>query len=175
SSNQTIDVSITGTNDLPVLAHTIADQSFAGAGTWKFQIPADSFTDAEGRGLAYTVDVLDAQGNVVDTIGAANGNDPAKASSWLSFDEGTRTFTGNPSPAWNNAGLTLRVTATDAEGAAVSGNFALNLSNTANQGPTVGAPLKWQSVAATFETTDVTLGTNLGGTTITFDGQTVNL
>ena len=175
SSNQTIDVSITGTNDLPVLAHAIADQSFAGAGTWKFQIPADSFTDAEGRGLAYTVDVLDAQGNVVDTIGAANGNDPAKASSWLSFDEGTRTFTGNPSPAWNNAGLTLRVTATDAEGAAVSGNFALNLSNTANQGPTVGAPLKWQSVAATFETTDVTLGTNLGGTTITFDGQTVNL
>ena len=175
SSNQTIDVSITGTNDVPVLAHTIADQSFAGAGTWKYQIPADSFTDAEGRGLTYTVDVLDAQGNVVDTIGAANGSDPAKASSWLSFDEGTRTFTGNPSAAWNNAGLTLRVTATDAEGAAVSGDFALNLSGTANQGPTVGAPLKWQSVHATFETTDFTLGSNLGGTTVTFDGQTVNL
>lgn len=175
SSNQTIDVSITGTNDVPELAHTIADQSFAGAGTWKFQIPAGSFTDAEGRGLTYTVEVLDAQGVVVDTINAANGNDPAKASSWLSFDEGTRTFTGNPSAAWNDAGLTLRVTATDGEGAAISDTFALNLSGTANQGPTVGAPLTWQSVAATFETTDFTLASNLGGTTVDFNGQSITL
>ncbi|MCK7491483.1 MAG: VCBS domain-containing protein [Comamonadaceae bacterium] len=137
SSLRTLDVTFTGTNDVPLLGAQIADQVFAGGGTWRYQVPAGSFTDAEGSGLAYTVEVLDGSNNVIDTITGSPAGNSALPSSWLTFNEATRTFSGNPTPAWGDAPVTLRVTATDPEGASVSDVFSLTLSGTADQPPVV--------------------------------------
>ncbi|TXI28356.1 MAG: DUF4347 domain-containing protein, partial [Ottowia sp.] len=106
---QPLTITIQGTNDLPVLDEDgIDDQSFQGSGQWSYQIPADTFTDAEGLGLTYTA-----------TLG---NNDPLP--SWLSFDAPTRIFSGNP-PA-NATDIGRKVTATDESSASVSGTFALD-------------------------------------------------
>jgi len=170
-STQQLDITLNGSNDVPLLAASLSDQGFSGGGTWQYQIPAASFTDAEGLGLSYTVEVLDGEGTVIDTIGATHGGNPALASSWLSFDEGTRTFSGNPSVSWGDALVTLRVTATDPSGASVSDIFALTLSGTANQAPVVSSPLALQVVAGSTELTSVSFDSSLGGTTIAFDGS----
>ncbi|WP_298596401.1 DUF4347 domain-containing protein, partial [uncultured Zoogloea sp.] len=159
ASTQNLVITLTGTNDVPLLASTIADQSFSGAGTWTYQIPAASFTDAEGTGLTYTATLAD----------------DSPLPGWLSFVEGTRTFSGNPPANWANASLSIKVTATDGSSASVSDTFTLTLSNTANQPPVVASPLTWQAVDAPTEVTQVTFGSTLGGTTLTFDGQTLTL
>ncbi len=159
ASTQNLVITLTGTNDVPLLASTIADQSFSGAGTWTYQIPAASFTDAEGTGLTYTATLAD----------------DSPLPGWLSFVEGTRTFSGNPPANWADAALSIKVTATDGSGEAVSDTFTLTLSNTANQPPVVASPLTWQAVDAPTEVTQVTFGSTLGGTTLTFDGQTLTL
>ncbi|TXI59724.1 MAG: DUF4347 domain-containing protein, partial [Limnohabitans sp.] len=108
---QTLDVSITGTNDVPLVIAAIADQTFNGAGSWKFQVPADAFTDAEGSGLTY---------NATLTGGGA-------LPSWLTFNATTRTFSGNP-PA-NVGSISVDVKATDANNAFVPDTFVLTLTN----------------------------------------------
>ncbi|PXW94007.1 uncharacterized protein DUF4347 [Sphaerotilus hippei] len=166
---QSLSITLTGSNDLPQLASAISDQTFSGAGSWTYQIPAATFTDAEGTGLAYTVEVVDANGDPVGD-GTLGSN-----ASWLSFDEGSRTFTGNPPVGWANAGLHLKVTATDDQGESVSDTFSLTLSGTANQPPVVAAPLTWHAEDAPSEVTAVTFTGALGGTSLTFDGTTVTL
>lgn len=96
-ATRALDVTITGTNDVPLLNAAIANQSFNGAGNWSFQVPAESFVDAEGLGLTYSA-TLDS--------GAAL---PA----WLNFDPATRTFTGNPPASANSSTLSVRVNARD--------------------------------------------------------------
>ncbi|MDD3325897.1 MAG: DUF4347 domain-containing protein, partial [Zoogloea sp.] len=159
ASTQNLVITLTGTNDVPLLASAIADQSFSGAGSWTYQIPAASFTDAEGIGLTYTATLAD--------------DSPLPL--WLSFVEGTRTFSGNPPANWADAPLSIKVTATDGSNASVSDTFTLTLSNTANQPPVVTHPLTWHAVNAPSEVTEVTFSETLGGTTLVFDGQTVTL
>ncbi len=171
-SLQTFDVTFTGTNDLPELAAQIADQVFAGGGTWRYQVPAGTFTDAEGGGLTYTVEVLDGADNVIDTITGSIGGNASLPSSWLVFDEATRTFSGNPTATWNDAPVRLRVTATDPDGASVSDTFDLTLSGTANQPPVVANPLSWQTVNNHHETVTLQLSAGAHGSTIVFDGHT---
>jgi len=173
-SLQALTITLHGTNDTPVLAAAIVDQSFSGSGTWSYQIPAASFTDAEGTGLTYTVQVVanaDGTGSVTDTIAATTGGNVSLASSWLTFDEATRTFSGNPPAGWNDAGLHLKVTATDGASASASNTFSLTLTGTANQPPVVDHPLTWQAVNAPHEDTSVAFTGTLGGTTIAFDGH----
>ena len=170
-STQTLDITLDGSNDVPVLAAALADRSFSGGGSWQYQLPAGSFTDAEGAGLAYTVEVLDGNGTVIDTVAATTGGNPSLPSGWLTFDAATRTFNGNPSALWGDAPVHLRVTATDGSGASASDSFDLTLSGTAGQSPVLAAPLALQVVAATAEVTTVTFGGALGGSTIGFDGS----
>ena len=161
SSVQPLQISISGTNDTPIFGVTaiasdgdtvvddyIPSQKFSGAGSWSYQIPAASFTDAEGVGLTYSVEVVaaaDGTGAVSDTIGASMiTGDGSLPSSWLTFDAATRTFSGNPSVLWGDAPLNLKVTATDSAGLAVSDTFTLTLTNTGNQLPTVQNPLTWK-------------------------------
>ncbi|MEI6640023.1 MAG: VCBS domain-containing protein, partial [Chlorobium sp.] len=126
-STQMLDITINGANDAPLLAATIADQSFSGSGFWICQIPAGSFTDAEGTGLTCTVQVVDGNGALV-------GNGTLEANtSWLSFDEATRTFTGNP-PA-GSSDIYLKVTATDDHAASASDIFLLDLTAPLNDLP----------------------------------------
>ncbi|WP_079437358.1 DUF4347 domain-containing protein [Zoogloea sp. LCSB751] len=169
-SSRSLDISISGTNDTPELkagVNPVPDQSFSGAGAWQFQIPADSFTDAEGAGLTYTVQVVDGSGNALD-VGAGTGNLPT----WLTFSESTRSFSGDPPASWNNASLNLKVTATDPTGASVNDTFSLALSNTGNQPPVVASPIGRHVASPAAETTEITFTEALGGQTLTFNNLT---
>lgn len=120
-SAQQLDVTVTGANDTPLLAAAISDQSYNGSGGWSYQIPAATFTDAEGLNLAYSFEVVDGDGNTVATPG------------WLSFDEGSRTFSGTPD---SSLPLNIKVTASDSASATVSDTFTLSLSEvTSNANP----------------------------------------
>ena len=162
-SLQPLVITLTGTNDVPVLNAALADQSFSGPGAWTYQLPAHSFTDADGTALTYTVELVDATGNPV-----GDGKLPA----WLSFDEASRTFSGDPSE--DSAALHIKVTASDGT-ASASDTFTLDLSNTGNQAPYLNkAPLP-PVVSDVREQFSATFGDALGGTEITFDGTTVTL
>ncbi|MDD2880336.1 MAG: DUF4347 domain-containing protein [Rhodoferax sp.] len=141
SVTQPLVITITGTNDTPVLkagADPIADQTFNGNGAWSYQIPADIFTDAEGLGLTYTVQVVDGIGTVLDTITSGTGGTTTLPSNWLIFNEASRTLSGTPT-ATAPLPLNLKITATDPSGAAVSDTFTVTLvTGNSDANPTPG-------------------------------------
>lgn len=122
-------VSITGTNDAPVLAAAMANQSDTAGTAFSYTVPAGTFTDVDqGTSLTYAAGVVGSGG----TLQAL----PA----WLTFNATTRTFSGTP--ANGDAGtLTVKVTATDQAGASASGTFSL----TVNSGSTAGVTLNGTS------------------------------
>ena len=91
-------IAIRSVNDAPTAANPIPDQYGLEDEAVLYQVPANAFFDPDGNPLSYAARL-------------ANG-DPLP--SWLSFDAGTRTFSGTP--PLNFAGrLALRVTASDGE------------------------------------------------------------
>ena len=97
SATQNVTFTITGTNDAPVLAAAIADQSSAEDNAWSFAVPAGTFTDVDhGTTLTYTATLDD--GNALP--------------GWLAFSAATQTFSGTP-PLDFNGSLQLKVTASD--------------------------------------------------------------
>ena len=170
-TTQSLTITVTGANDTPIIASSIVDQTFSGAGSWLYQIPAASFTDAEGAGLTYTVQLVTSDTDATPLDPDGGGALAAGAlPSWLTFDETTRTFSGNPPAAWADATLYIKVTASDGT-ASISDTFHLTLSGTANQPPVVANPLTWHAVNAPKEVTQVTFTSSLGGKTIIFDGH----
>ena len=118
-------------NDAPVVANAITTQAATEDSAFSFVVPPTTFSDADaplGDTLTYSA-----------TLG--NGS-PLPA--WLSFDAGSRTFSGTPINGDVGA-LSLKVTATDLAGATVASTFTLNVANT-NDAPTVE---RSQSQAAT--------------------------
>ncbi|HEX7112531.1 MAG TPA: putative Ig domain-containing protein, partial [Mizugakiibacter sp.] len=100
-------------NSAPVVANAIPDQTATpGAYTYTYQVPANTFWDANGDGLTY----------------AASMADGSALPSWMSFNAATRTvsFWAGGKGAW-----TLRITATDSHGAAVSTTFTIALPDVA--------------------------------------------
>ena len=153
ASTQNLEIRFTGTNDAPVLSHAIADQTFNGAGNWTYQLPADAFHDAEGLGLTYTVEVLNSNRDVIDTIGDTTGGNASLPSNWLIFDKTSHTFSGTPT-ATAPLPLTLRVIATDPSGSSVSDTFDLTLNRPVSDANTVvnAAPV------STHDTLSVAVG-----------------
>ena len=95
--SQGLTLGITNVNDnAPSVANAIADQSLPEDTAWNFQVPANTFSDADGGALTYSARL-------------ANG-DPLP--DWLSFDPATRTFSGTPPQDWNGT-LNLSVIASD--------------------------------------------------------------
>ncbi len=138
---QVLTVNLVGTNDLPVLSAAIDDQSFAGTGSWSFQIPAGTFTDAEGRGLTYFATVVAEDGTTVSTpVGTGD-------MAWLSFDEASRTFFGNPPPAFAGTTLTIKVEAFDDQGESASDLFDVTFASTVNEAPYVLNPVNHVGIA----------------------------
>ncbi|MBW7850630.1 MAG: tandem-95 repeat protein [Rhodospirillales bacterium] len=90
----TIDVS--AVNDAPVLASAISDQTATEDSAFSFLVPAGTFTDVDGDTLTFGATLAD-------------GN-PLPA--WLSFDSGSRTFSGTPASG-DIGSLSVRVTASD--------------------------------------------------------------
>ena len=107
TSTATVAVTVTGVNDTPTLAAPIADQSATENRAFSFQVPGSAFSEVDsGDTLAYSATL-------------ASG---AALPGWLTFDAATRTFGGTPGDGDLGA-ISVRVTATDTQGAAGSDVF----------------------------------------------------
>ena len=149
SVTDTFTLTITPTNDAPVVAAPIADQHMAEDTQWTFQVPVGTFDDIDSTGLTYTA-IL------------ANG---ATLPFWLTFDVSTRTFSGTP-PRDFNGSLDLKITASDGSLSAFD-IFTLTI-DPVNDAPVVRAPVvdatileeapwTFQVPAGTFEDVDNSL------------------
>ncbi|MDP2694049.1 MAG: Ig-like domain-containing protein, partial [Gallionella sp.] len=126
----TLTVSITGTNDAPIVATPIAGQQTSEDAPFSFTVPANTFTDIDngpstssGQALTYSATLAD---------GSA-------LPSWLNFDAATQAFSGTPGN-WDVGGYSVTVTATDTGGLTASSVFSVNIANV-NDAPTVSMAL----------------------------------
>ena len=119
ASSYTMTIDVTAVNDPPTVANAIPDQTATAGAAFSFQFAASTFDDVDDHTLTYTA-VEDGE---------------SALPSWLSFDAGTRTFSGTP--ASTDVGtVTVRVTASDDDSASVSDTFDITVSAAANNPPT---------------------------------------
>lgn len=112
SAASSLDITIKGTNDAPIIAKHLADQSVKNSKAFSFAMPTDSFIDTDkGDSLSYTATTADGKA----------------LPSWLKFDTKTGTFSGT---APKSAGyLDIRVTAIDKVAATGSTEGSLSASD----------------------------------------------
>lgn len=119
SVTDTFTVAVGAQNQPPVVVTPIPDQTAAATGgAWSYTFPSTSFSDPEAGTLTYSASGMPA---------------------WMTFNAGTRTFSGTPSTvgSWN-----VTVTAQDASGATVTDTFAVS---TPNVGPIVSIAIPDQT------------------------------
>ncbi len=104
-------LTINGSNDGPVLNIAIISQSASQGAAFSYQVPANTFSDPDGDALTYS----------------ATLDDGSALPGWLSFDAGSRTFSGTPGNADVGA-LSVLVSASDGQ-ASTTATFALNVGN----------------------------------------------
>ncbi|MBW4466169.1 MAG: DUF4347 domain-containing protein [Pegethrix bostrychoides GSE-TBD4-15B] len=104
-------LTVTNTNDAPVLSSPVADQTTVANSSFSFTVPNGSFTD------------LDLNDKLTLRASLASGQ---PLPSWLKFDPQTNSFSGQPTDA-DVSQLSLKLTATDLEGAAASDLFNLTI------------------------------------------------
>ena len=98
---------IVDSNNEPTVANEIPDQEAVAGTSFSYQVPADTFTDADDDTLTYTANKAD---------------DASMLPTWLSFDAATRTFSGTP--ATTDLGTdSLQVTADDSNGGTANDIF----------------------------------------------------
>ncbi|MFJ5428079.1 putative Ig domain-containing protein [Pectobacterium actinidiae] len=129
SVSTTFGLTVTNVNDAPIVATTIPAQSVAQDGSLNFTVPAGTFTDPDGDTLTLSATL-------------ANGS-PLPA--WLSFNPATGTFSGTPGNT-DVGSLSIKITATDPNNAAISTTFGLTVTNV-NDAPVVATTIPAQSVA----------------------------
>jgi Ca2+-binding RTX toxin-like protein len=162
SVSQSFGLTVANTNDAPIAAHAIADQSAAEGDAFSVAIPFDSFADVDaGDSLAYAVTLAD---------GSAL---PA----WLGFDPWTGILSGTP-PGGAAGSLGLTVTATDLAGASAAGSFTLSVTG-GNHAPelavAIAAPSATQDLVFSYTVpagsfTDSDPGDSLSFTATLADG-----
>lgn len=97
SYDKNLTITLTDVNEAPTVANAIADQNVSVSQTFNFQFAANAFADVDaGQTLTY----------------AATQGDGSPLPGWLSFNAGTRTFSGTPGGG-DTGTVTLKVTATD--------------------------------------------------------------
>jgi VCBS repeat-containing protein len=155
TASSVVNVTITGVNDAPVAANSIAGQQTDQDALFSFAVPASTFTDIDqGDVLTYSATLAD--GRALPT--------------WLTFAAATQTFSGTPGNA-DVGNLSLMVTATDTGGLSASSAFALNVANV-NDAPVASIALADQATqqdalfsfvvpAGTFADADVIHGDTL--------------
>jgi Ca2+-binding RTX toxin-like protein len=145
--SDTFALSVTNTNDTPVVVTGIVNQSTAEDAAFSFTLPANIFTDIDGDSLSLTATLADGSALPI----------------WLSFDAITQTFSGTPLNG-DLGNVDVRVTADDGNGGVVSDDFALVVNNT-NDAPIIanaitdqtideGAAFSFTLPAGTFTDTD---------------------
>ncbi|WP_194095141.1 putative Ig domain-containing protein [Marivivens aquimaris] len=137
SANST---SINSTNIYPVVVTSLSDQTATAYTAFSYQFPSGSFSDADGTIASY----------------AAVEQGQASLPSWLSFNSGTRTFSGTPANA-DGGTVTIEVTATDNSGGTVSDAFDIIVGTTPQTLDVNGAALS-------FAGTGTGTGTSLNST-----------
>ncbi|MGY0617770.1 VCBS domain-containing protein, partial [Vibrio sp. FJH11] len=105
----TISVTIEGTNDAPIVAHSVVNQQIDEDSAFQFTLPSDTFGDIDHG----------------DTLMLSTGSLPT----WLHFDASTGTFNGTPTNS-DVGSVPISVTATDSQGASVTTQFNLTINNT---------------------------------------------
>ena len=117
------DITVANVNDAPTVANAIPDQSATEDAAFSFTFAANTFSDVDaGDSLTYTASGLPG---------------------WLTFNAGTRTFSGTP--ANSDVGVvTVTVRATDTGGAWVEDQFDITVANV-NDAPTVANAIPDQS------------------------------
>ena len=104
--------SLRHTNFVPYLNYQIPAQSFQAGQLCIYTVPDSTFIDDDGNNTL-TYSAILSNGNPLPT--------------WLSFDPGTKTFSGTPTDAIN---LNIKVTAIDSANVSVSCTFAINVTIT---------------------------------------------
>ncbi|MDE0471585.1 MAG: putative Ig domain-containing protein [Ekhidna sp.] len=97
-------------NASPTVRIMIPDQTAMVGIAFSYTFPAGTFSDADGDALTYT----------------ATQGDNSPLPTWLTFNAGTRTFSGTPQ-ATDAGTLTVKVTATDGNGGSVSDSFDITV------------------------------------------------
>ncbi|KGA42575.1 hypothetical protein KU75_04940 [Pectobacterium odoriferum] len=105
-------LTVTNTNDAPVVATPIPPQSVAQGGGFNFTVPDGTFNDPDGDTLTLSATL-------------ANGS---PLPSWLRFDPTIGTFSGTPGNA-DVGTLVIRVTATDGSNTSISTSFGLTVTS----------------------------------------------
>ncbi|MBD2461908.1 cadherin-like domain-containing protein [Oscillatoria sp. FACHB-1407] len=151
----TVNVTVQGVNDAPVLANPIGDRTITAGVPLALTLPAITFTDVD-------------QGDVLSWTATLENGSPLPT--WLQFDALTRSFSGTPTNI--DAGtLAIRVTATDANNAVAQDIFALTITAASNPDPggtpTPPPPAPTQGTP----TRDRLLGTNTNDTLLGLDGN----
>ena len=113
-------VTLTPVNSIPTVANPIADQNVNEGSLFSFTVPSNVFEDVE-PGLLTLSATLD---------------DGSALPAWLDFDPVTQSFSGTPADA-DVGTLSVRVTARDASGDAVSDTFDITVANIDNA-PVIG-------------------------------------
>ena len=135
SVSDTFEIDVSGTNDAPTLENSIADQSATEDQAFSFTFAASTFGDIDsGDSVSYSATL-------------ANGDD---LPSWLSFNAGTRTFSGTPDNG-NVGTVSVKVIATDSSEATASDTFDIIVANTSD------APTSSDSLVSTSEDTAYSL------------------
>lgn len=113
SNVATVTITVNAANDTPTIANPIPDQNAAEGAAFIYTFPANTFNNVDiGDSLTYAA-----------TLVAS-----LPLPTWLSFDAGTRTFSG--SPDYSSAGVyDIEVTATDQSGASGSDTFKIAVVN----------------------------------------------
>ena len=108
-TSETIDITLHGENDAPVVVNEINDQTVAEEQAFSFQVPAETFADIDGDNLTYSA--IQSNGSPLPD--------------WLSFDPVTRTFSGTPDDP-DIGILDIRVMANDGT-TATAAEFSLDV------------------------------------------------
>lgn len=133
--------SITSTINLgPSVDAGLSNQAATAYTAFSYQFPANAFADSDGTIASY----------------AANELGQASLPSWLSFNSGTRTFSGTPANA-DGGTVTIQVTATDDGGASITDTFDIIVG-------TVPQTLDVNGAALNFTGAGTGTGTSLNST-----------
>ncbi len=131
-------LTLVAANQPPVYAGGLSPQAATPGQAFSYQVPAGAFTDPNGDPLTYT----------------ATLSGGAALPGWLSFNAGTRTFSGTPGVAGS---WTVQVSASDGASSA-SGTFTITVSNSApvnavalpNRSGGQGVAVAWDLPAGAF-------------------------
>jgi len=113
------ELTVTNTNNAPIVANPIPDQSATEDQAYNFQFANTTFSDPDADILTYS----------------ATLSDGSSLPDWLTFAPATRTFSGTPLNQ-DVGSITIRVTADDGNGETVLTSFELTVTNT-NDAPVV--------------------------------------